>query len=69
MNWRDANDFFSMGGYGLYVWGAYGVMALVMAVEPLLAWMRHRAARAAVADEAAAAAQESSGGAPMEARP
>jgi heme exporter protein D len=55
MNWRDANDFFSMGGHGLYVWGAYGVMALLMLVEPVLVVLRHRAARAAAADEAAAA--------------
>jgi len=58
MNWRDAGDFFWMGGYALYVWGAYGVMALLMAGEPVLAWMRLRAARAAVAEEAAAAMAE-----------
>ncbi len=52
MNWRDANDFFSMGGYGLYVWGAYGAMLVAMVAEPVRAWQRHRAARAAVRDEA-----------------
>ncbi len=26
-------DFFAMGGYGFYVWGAYGVTALVIVVE------------------------------------
>jgi heme exporter protein D len=51
MNWRDANDFFSMGGYALYVWGAYGVMLVLMVAEPVLVSLRHRAARAAVADE------------------
>ena len=25
MVWDSASDFFAMGGYGLYVWGAYGV--------------------------------------------
>jgi heme exporter protein D len=55
MIWRDANEFFSMGGHGLYVWGAYGVMALLMVVEPVLVVQRHRAARAAAADQAAAA--------------
>jgi heme exporter protein D len=44
MNWHSANDFFAMGGYGLYVWGAYGATALVMFAEPLLARHRHRQA-------------------------
>ena len=25
MNWSSAAEFFAMGGYGLYVWGAYAV--------------------------------------------
>ena len=25
MNWNSASEFFAMGGYGLYVWGSYGV--------------------------------------------
>jgi heme exporter protein D len=25
VNWGSASEFFAMGGYGLYVWGAYGV--------------------------------------------
>ena len=60
MHWHDANEFFSMGGRGGFVWGAYGVAMLLMALEPLLAWKRHRAARAAIvlqiADEAIARA-------------
>ena len=40
MNWH-RSEFFAMGGYALYVWGAYGVVALALAVELLLA----RAAR------------------------
>ena len=47
MNWNSAGEFFAMGGYGLYVWGAYGVVALWMLVEPVLAQGRLRAARAA----------------------
>jgi heme exporter protein D len=27
MNWK---DFFEMGGYGFYVWSAYGLMLLVL---------------------------------------
>ena len=65
MHWHDANDFFSMGGHGEFVWGAYGVMALLMALEPLLARWRHASARAAIveqlADEAAAGAAADAG--------
>ena len=32
----DWGKFFEMGGYGLYVWGAYGVTALVMIGELLM---------------------------------
>ncbi len=29
-------DFFYMGGYALYVWGSFGVTALLMIAEPLV---------------------------------
>lgn len=29
-------EFFHMGGYALYVWGSFGVTALVMIAEPIL---------------------------------
>jgi heme exporter protein D len=58
MQWHSLSEFFSMGGRGGFVWGAYGTFALVVLVEPLLARWRHRAARIAIAeriaDEAAA---------------
>lgn len=41
-----------MGGYGLYVWGSYGVAALLMAVEPWLAARRRRQALRAVREMA-----------------
>jgi heme exporter protein D len=44
MNWHSASEFFEMGGYGLYVWGAYAMTALVMATEPWLATRRRRRA-------------------------
>jgi heme exporter protein D len=50
MTWNSASDFFAMGGYGLYVWGSYGVTAAWMLLEPLLAARRHRAALNAVVD-------------------
>ena len=36
------SEFFSMGGYALYVWGAYGVTAAALAVEVLLLLKRKR---------------------------
>jgi len=50
MTWNSAAEFFAMGGYGLYVWGAYAVTAACMAAEPLLAAWRHRQARLALGD-------------------
>ena len=44
MIWHSASEFFAMGGYGLYVWGSYGVAAVLMAVEPVLAARRRRQA-------------------------
>lgn len=40
MQWTNANEFFAMGGYGLYVWGSFGVCLVAMIAEPLL--VRHR---------------------------
>jgi heme exporter protein D len=44
MNWNSASEFFAMGGYATYVWGAYAVTAAVMMVEPWLAARRRRRA-------------------------
>ena len=33
MNWGSAEEFFAMGGYGVYVWGSYGVTAVAIAAE------------------------------------
>jgi heme exporter protein D len=44
MIWASASEFFAMGGYGLYVWGSYGVVAVVMAAEAVLARRRHQRA-------------------------
>jgi len=40
MNWESPAAFFAMGGYGVYVWGSFGVCALLMIVEPILASKR-----------------------------
>ena len=44
MNWESPAAFFAMGGYGFYVWGSFGVCALLMVVEPILARQRHKEA-------------------------
>jgi heme exporter protein D len=44
MNWSSASAFFDMGGYGLYVWGAYAVTLAALLVEPLMAGRRLRQA-------------------------
>lgn len=31
--WHDWAEFIHMGGYGGYVWGSLGIMALVMVIE------------------------------------
>jgi heme exporter protein D len=36
IHWNSFSDFLAMGGYGLYVWGSFGVTALIMAVEPIV---------------------------------
>ena len=37
---KTMKEFFNMGGYALYVWGSFGMTALLMIAEPLL--VRHR---------------------------
>ncbi len=36
-------EFFNMGGYALYVWGSFGMTALLMLAEPLLVRSRRKA--------------------------
>ena len=42
VNWASASEFLAMGGYGLYVWGAYAVTLACLLVEPVLVARRHR---------------------------
>ena len=37
------SEFFAMGGYGLYVWGSFGLTAVVVAGEVLLLRARRKA--------------------------
>lgn len=51
MNWQSIGDLLAMGGYGLYVWGSFGMVAACMLAESWLVrrrWQRSlRAARTA----------------------
>ncbi|MGQ0509417.1 MAG: heme exporter protein CcmD [Betaproteobacteria bacterium] len=47
MNWGSAAEFLSMGGYGAFVWGSYGVTALCVCLEVWLLARRNRRAGAA----------------------
>jgi heme exporter protein D len=42
MNWGSFSDFLSMGGYALYVWGSYAVVAGLIAGEVALLVLRRR---------------------------
>jgi heme exporter protein D len=50
MNWTSASDFLAMGGYGLYVWGSFGMAALLVALEVAQLALRRRALRTRAAD-------------------
>lgn len=39
-------DFLAMGGYALYVWGSYGALALLIAIEVYLVVHQRKALRA-----------------------
>ena len=52
MHWTSLEEFLHMGGYGLYVWGSYGVTLAVMLLEPLLAVRRRRRALAQLSEGA-----------------
>jgi heme exporter protein D len=48
MIWDSWQDFFAMGGYGLYVWGSFIVTFGFMAGEVVSLRMRAKATRAAL---------------------
>ena len=39
------NEFLAMGGYGRYVWGSFGVVALALVIEVVSLRLRLRHAR------------------------
>ena len=51
VNWASAADFWAMGGYGFYVWGSYGAVVGVIAIELWLLRARRRSAIAELKQE------------------
>jgi heme exporter protein D len=51
MMWASWGDFWAMGGYGLYVWGSYAMVALVVVVEMRSAVLRQRRAVAQINEQ------------------
>lgn len=45
MNWA---EFFAMGGYGAYVWGAYAIAAVVLLLNLFIPLRRGQAVRSAL---------------------
>ena len=58
MIWSSWTEFIAMGGYGLYVWGSFGVTALLMVVEVVSLRARRKSLRRAEASEFAGAPHE-----------
>lgn len=54
MIWNSWLDFWAMGGYGLYVWGSFGVTAALIVIE--MGWVKQARSKALmqVAQELAA---------------
>jgi heme exporter protein CcmD len=46
MIWNNFSEFWSMGGYALYVWGSMAVVVACLGAEVLRLAQRHAAARA-----------------------
>ncbi len=52
MNWSSLSDFLDMGGYALYVWGSYLMVAGALLWEIVLLLHRQRVARQTVQQHA-----------------
>lgn len=51
MIWSSWSDFWNMGGYGLYVWGSYAVVAIGLLLEVRSAAQRQRRALAQIHEQ------------------
>ena len=53
MTWGSIGAFLHMGGYGVYVWGAYGVTLALLVLETVATLRRERSTLARVKREQA----------------
>ena len=51
MSWNSMSEFLHMGGYGLYVWGAYAVTLGLLAIEAIALMWKERATVSRLARE------------------
>ena len=51
MIWASWSDFWDMGGYALYVWGSYAVVAIGVVLEVQSAALRQRRALAQIQEQ------------------
>jgi heme exporter protein D len=51
MQWGSWENFWAMGGYGFYVWGAYGMTAAILVLEVVLLRTRRARAKSEIARE------------------
>ncbi len=51
MIWASWSDFWNMGGYALYVWGSYAVVAIGLLLEVRSAAQRQRRALAQIHEQ------------------
>jgi heme exporter protein D len=58
MYWNSWSEMLAMGGYGLFVWGSFGMCAAVIVWELLSLRLRRLAVRRAATDEAELQAME-----------
>lgn len=42
MNYGQLQHFFEMGGYGIYVWPAYGITFAVLLMNMIVPYLRHK---------------------------
>ena len=52
-------EFFHMGGYAFYVWSSYGITALVLVLNIVLPWQRHKQLKQQIARKLKREAQTS----------
>ena len=64
MNWGSAQEFFAMGGYGVYVWGSYGVAAACIAGELWFLRQRRRTLEGSLGHNAGESSSDRSPGQP-----